>query len=215
MRCTLYIIGTKAYHRPAVGMHGVGHAVDTMRQVAIRLIETALLELLNYNLFLNRYTLLIQVQPEQASRLKPQCSLKILGRQRLVVVGHVGTRPGIALAPGSLQGPVKVGSIARTCEHEVLHEMGQTGARLVLVTTAHVVKQVDTHHARRAIVMMQQGEAVGQLIDVDVDHSTIVAFMIFTSCLGRLAALVSTCWIRSTTSMPSITSPKTVYCASR
>ena len=125
-----------------------------------------------------------------------------------------------------LQRGVIIGNMRRTAKHQMLEQMGKTGVFRMLIARTDIIDDVQRHHLRTGILVMHQTQAIGETmfvyfsyaVDEDVakvHHSITVTFVIFTSSSGRSLRSVFTCCILSTTSMPSSTSPNTVYSPSK
>lgn len=121
----------------------------------------------------------------------------------------------------------------RTAEHQMLEQMGKAGMLGMLVARTDIVNDVQCHHLRAGILVVYQPQAVGETMLIylhtcvterdslpkgltqfclSVNHSHLLNLhILFRTSLRS----VFTCCILSTTSMPSTTSPNTVYSPSR
>ncbi len=86
-----------------------------------------------------------------------------------------------------------------------------------LYKTTYLRDVIERNHLRTGVLRMNQSQTIIQNMPVDLQHiySITETLIIFTSSSGRSLRSVFTCWILSTMSMPSTTSPKTVYSPSR
>lgn len=87
----------------------------------------------------------------------------------------------------------------------------------VFISGSHIIENIERNHLRTGVLRMNQSQTIIQNMPVDLQHiySITETLIIFTSSSGRSLRSVFTCWILSTMSMPSTTSPKTVYSPSR
>lgn len=96
-------------------------------------------------------------------------------------------------------------------------KMGKPGMLRVFISSSHIIENIERNHLRTGVLRMNQSQTIIQNMPVDLQHiySITETLIIFTSSSGRSLRSVFTCWILSTMSMPSTTSPKTVYSPSR
>ena len=124
-----YVRDLTADDRPPIGVHPIGHGSEQQVRVAIGLIQIPLLELLDDHLFLHGQRLGRKGEAEHAVGLQPEGGLYIVCGSNRVVIGHIVAGPGIVLTPGLLQRSIEIGDMHRPTEHEVLEQMGKSGAR--------------------------------------------------------------------------------------
>ena len=116
-----YVRDLTADNRPPIGVHPIGHGSEQQVRVAIGLIQIPLLELLDDHLFLHGQRLGRKGEAEHAVGLQPEGGLDIVCWSNRVVIGHI--------TPGLLQRSIEIGDMHRPTEHEVLEQMGKSGAR--------------------------------------------------------------------------------------
>ena len=149
-----------------------------------------------------------KIQPQHSVGFQPKGSLYILPGNYRIIICNVITRPCIVFTSGLLQRRIEIGDMKRPAKHKMLKKMRKTRTIRRLVPSPHIIQQIYSDHSRIAICMMQQSQSIEKLIFIYLQSKTFM--LIFISCSGRSPLRVGTDCIRSKTSKPSTTSPKTV-----
>ncbi len=199
---------------------GIAYASEMVEEVTIWAVEACLLKFLDYDSALHFERAGTEVELQHAVAFEVKCSGDILCRQHIVEVGEVGARPGIAFSSCAFELGVEGRDIDRSAEHEVLEQVCHAGELSVFIARADVVQHIDGSHGCGRVIRMHHTQAVGKRVAL---HWYVVAVhslrtfidSIRMSVLGRSALSVCAFSILSTVSMPSITSPNTVYAPSR
>ena len=142
-----------ADRQPLVGMLLIDHPIEQHHQVTIRSVQEVLLELFHHHLFLHVQGLLLKTERIHTVSFKPEGCFHIAGRQHDVVVGQILGGVGIVEGPDPLEYPVVIGSIGRTGEHIMFHQMGHAGMVRMLIAGADPVGYVDSHDGRGGVFM--------------------------------------------------------------
>ncbi len=134
--------------RPAVGVRRVHQRPQFQPQIAVRLVEVALLELLDDDFPLHFQHIRVEGKAQHSVGFQPKSRFDVVGRERKVVVGNVGRGEGVVLATYGLHRFVVHGNMLRAAEHQVFKKVGKAGALLVLVARTDVVQNIDGGHRR-------------------------------------------------------------------
>ena len=140
-------IGTDG--RPAVGVDLVAEWSQQQPHIAIGLVHIPLVKLLGDNLLLHLEGLLADVEVRHPVGFESQGCGKPVGGESHIIVRVVAVGERVALAAHRAHHSVEVGHRAGAAEHQVLEQVGKTGAAGVLVARADPIEQV--HGGQRCI----------------------------------------------------------------
>ena len=111
----------------------VGQGLELKPDVAVRLVEVALLELFDHYLALHFEAVFGESQVQHPVTFEPEAGFEVGGGQREVIVGNVGAGEGVIFAAHALQRFVVAGNVDGTRKHEVLKQVGEAGVRGVFI----------------------------------------------------------------------------------
>ncbi len=117
----------------------VGEAVEVVLQVAVRLVEAHLLELLTHHLTLHFEGFVAECEPLHAVAFEPESGFGVMCGHYVVEVGVVAVGPGVVGAACVFKRFVKLGHVFRASKHQVLEKVGHTGALGAFVTTSYII----------------------------------------------------------------------------
>ena len=152
-------------YRVAVWVNGEGLLVDDLVQAAVGLILDAHPPLFLHYFALAHERVLLDPQRGHAIGLHPQHEREELRRHRLPEHGGVFVGVGVGLsAHGRDDRGVLLGlDVLRALEHQVLEEVRESRAAGLLVLGPDVKPQLHVDDRRRAILVEDHRQAVGQL----------------------------------------------------
>ncbi len=114
-------------------------ASQPVHQVAVRLIEALLFELLYNHTALHPEYVRVERKGQHAVALGPEGGFDIMGGYLGVEVGEVVRGPGIVVASGGLNGLGIVGHVGRTAKHQVFEQVRNAGKPARFVARTYVV----------------------------------------------------------------------------
>lgn len=122
-----------------------------------------------------------------------------------------------------LKRSIVIGDIHRSAKHQVFEQMREACMLRMLVARTHIIDDIQRNHLRTGIFVMHQPQTIVQRMPVDLEHSPFPALYLFQYfhfdnlhiLFGTVVAIGLHFLDLSTTSMPSSTSPNTVYSPSR
>ena len=145
---------------PLVRMFLEGHSSYQMSDITIRLVQVALLELLNDNMALHFQTLFAEIEGKHAVAFQPESRFYILLGKGDVVIGDVVVGPCIVLTSCVLHMCVIVGDVDGTSEHQVFEQVCESGMFGVFVPSSHIVQHIDGYHSGILVFAMYDAESV-------------------------------------------------------
>ncbi len=155
---------------PLVGVCLIGERPQFEPDIAVGLVQVALVKLLDHYFLLHSQHLRIERQTQHPIRFEPEGRLQIGRGQGDVIIGDVGTGEGIVFAPDALQWLVIARNMLRAAEHQVLEQVGKTRPGGVFIARADVVKDIDRSQRRGRIGMDKHAQAIGQGKLLVTDH---------------------------------------------
>ena len=118
---------------------GICDTSQVMVYVAVRPVETLLLEFLDYHSALYPEGVLAEGRREHPVALEVQGSVEILCRKSVVEICEVVACPRVAASSGSLKFSVEIGNVRRTGKHEVLEKMRDARQGTIFVARSYII----------------------------------------------------------------------------
>ena len=155
----------RADDRAAIGVDGVaGRRHQQGLEATVGVGQHPLAQFLLHHVALGLEVGLVDHQRTHPLGLGPQQPLQVVGRDQLVVGGHVVGGEGVVEAADVLGHAVDGfrRQIPGGLEHQVLEQVGEAGAALRIILAANAVPDLDRDVGRRAINRADHPQAVGQ-----------------------------------------------------
>jgi len=165
------MVGRQADGRPAVGVDLVGERPQQHRLVAVGLVEVSLAELLDHHLLLGFELGGGDVESLHAVAFEPEGRFEVVLRERDVEIRVVVVGEGVVVARSHLHRKVEILHGARSAEHQVFEQVGESRACGVFVARADPVEDIHGGEFRRPVAVDHDGQPVGECFSGVWNHS--------------------------------------------
>ena len=173
-------------------MHLIDHFAENVSDVAIRSIQTALLEFLLHDAALHFHRLVRQQQILHPVGFHPKRRFHVFKRKDVIIVGDVAVCPCIVVTAGLHHHRIEFRDSRSASKHQMLAQMRKPSIFWRLVFSPDTIQQIDRNHSCRTVSAVHNLQPIAQPIARRLCHSITEAFRILTSSLGLSLRAVST-----------------------
>ena len=137
-----------------------GHLAHQGGDIAIGLVQIALLEFLHHHLSLHIDLLVVEHQVAHSVGLHTESKLGITARQRYKIVREIVVGKCVTIGASLFQGLVERRETLSALEHQVFEQMGQTRVLILLVLGANTIEDVHMNHFGALVEYLHQTQTI-------------------------------------------------------